>query len=252
MDSWYEQFSNYISLALSNNKKELYSFKNDPSVTYMLEHCTYNQGNNYLYVINNIKNRPFTKENIVEYCELNDKFGGGKKFDYKFIITSPSNFRYILHAYLILNHMKNLNLSDVNLVELGCGYGGLCLAVLYFSKFFNINITKYYCIDLPIISNLQKFYLSNFTIADNIVEFHSSYDYGKSINDKDLFLVSNYCFSEISKQNQYKYITNLFPKVSHGFMTWNAIPIYNFGFKISFEEEYPQTCESNPNKYVYF
>ena len=69
---------------------------------------------------------------------------------------------------------------------------------------------------------------------------------------EDSFLISNYAFSEIpmSIQNMYsKYVLN--PFVSHGFLTWNFIDIYNFienkYFKI--EEEYPLT--GYKNKYIY-
>ena len=46
------------------------------------------------------------------------------------------------------------------------------------------------------------------------------------------------------------YIKTLFPKVQHGFMAWNMIPIYDFGFKYTIEDEYPKTGDFN--KYVYF
>jgi hypothetical protein len=65
-----------------------------------------------------------------------------------------------------------------------------------------------------------------------------------------MFIISNYCFSEISEEFQKKYIDILFPKVSHGFMAWNMIPTYNFGFKFSEEDEYPKTGEFN--KYLRF
>jgi hypothetical protein len=250
MDSIYQEFSNYIDLITTNyNMKELNRFKEHPSVTYMLEHVTYELGKKYLFYIQ--KDTPYTMDKIIEYCQLNDKFGGGQKYNYDIITTSPSNFRYIFHSYLILNHIKKLNLSTLNLLEVGCGYGGLCIALLYFSKFYNITINKYYCVDLPTISKLQQFYLSHFDNKTEIV-FCNALEYGQTIQDNNLFLVSNYCFSEVSNENQVNYVKHLFPKVSHGFMVWNHIPLYDFGFKVSSEEEYPQTSTNYPNRYVYF
>jgi hypothetical protein len=49
---------------------------------------------------------------------------------------------------------------------------------------------------------------------------------------------------------QKQYIATLFPKVSHGFMAWNNIPLYNFGFETKSETEVPLT--GPVNKYVYF
>ena len=93
-------------------------------------------------------------------------------------------------------------------------------------------------------------YLSNFNNCIGNVEFIDSKTFGSSITATNLFLISNYCFSEIDTYLQSMYIKMLFPKVSHGFMAWNFIPIYNFGFIYKEEDEYPLTGEGN--KYIYF
>lgn len=240
MSDIYTQFTDYIHDIVEN--KNITTFKSNNNVTQILEHVSFDQGQLYLKYIRDI----FTLDDIIRYCEENDKYGGGKKYNFGFIVTSPSNFRYILHAHLILTHMKSNNTNDVNIVEVGCGYGGLCLAIHSFSTLYNINILCYNLIDLPDISNLQKMYLSNFNI--NGLTFHNAYDY--NIVNNNLFLISNYCFSEISDYHQKQYIKMLFPKVIHGFMAWNHIPVYDFGFKCKVEDEYPLT--GSTNKYVFF
>jgi hypothetical protein len=102
---------------------------------------------------------------------------------------------------------------------------------------------------LPNPLKLQRLYLSKASASLN-VNFVDASSYGEQIGNKDLFLISNYCFSEISSENQKGYIQNLFPKVSHGFMTWNFIPVYNFKPDIKVEAEYPLT--GRDNKYIYF
>lgn len=242
MDSIYVEFSNYVN-TLSN----VSSFKSHPSFTYMLEHVSPEFGSNYLDLI---KNRTNISENeIIGYCKINDKFGGGDKHSYGFITTSPSNFRYLFQAHLILNHIANLGLTNVNLVEVGCGYGGLCLAISYLCNHYNVKINSYYLIDLPAVSKLQEMYLKEHTL-NFTTHFHSAFNYGDDIKVNDLFFVSNYCFSEISSENQRKYIATLFPNISHGFLAWNNIPVYNFGFDYVVENEYPLTGPYN--KYVYF
>ena len=74
---------------------------------------------------------------------------------------------------------------------------------------------------------------------------------GKNIDRNNMFLISNYCFSEISPEYQKEYITHLFPKVTHGFMAWNHIKPYDFGFNTRIEEERPKTGGIY-NKYIYF
>jgi hypothetical protein len=82
-------------------------------------------------------------------------------------------------------------------------------------------------------------------------EFVDATTFGKDINKNNMFLISNYAFSEISYEFQQEYIRHLFPKIAHGFMAWNFIKTYNFGFLFKEEEEIPNTGGIY-NKYVYF
>lgn len=244
-DTLYTTFTNYIQYMIHD--RNLTNFKNHDSITYMLEHVSFEQGKEYLQILT--RQTPLTIHQIISYCEENDRVGGGKKYDYGVMTTSPSNFRYLLHSHLILTHINQLGLNELPLVEVGCGYGGLCLALIRLSTIYNITITSYYLVDLPMPNKLQQTYLSHFNIPIKM-EFHSAYQYGKSIQDDSLFFVSNYCFSEIDREHQMSYIQHLFPKVSHGFIAWNNIPLYDFGFDIKEETEYPLTGPIN--KYVYF
>jgi len=250
-DSMYYQFINYIHSIVSN--RNLQDFKSNPNVTYVLEHVTEQLGQQYYEYIK--KRTSLTTEQIVAYCKKNDTYGGGMKSNFGWITTSPSNFRYLLHSHIILSYMKQLGLHEIRIAEVGCGYGGLCLALTDLAPLYDIVLTEYHLIDLPDISSLQQLYLSNFTISTN-TSFHSAYTYGRDIASSDLFLISNYCFSEIDHEHQTHYIQHLFPKVSHGFMIWNHILLYDFGFKVTTEEEYPLTSyNADPlldNKYVYF
>jgi len=248
----YEQFINHVgSIVAAQN---LTGFKSHPSVTYMLEHVTFSLGQEYLSYLRQLT--PLSEQKMMAYCEANDRIGGGEKHDYGFIRTSPSNFRYLLHAHLILTHAIRNGLSSLRIVEVGCGYGGLCLAITQLAPMYRITIETYHLVDLPEISALQKLYLSEHAVHSLPVRFHSAETYGENIQDRDLFLVSNYCFSEIDAAHQKKYIQHLFPKVSHGFMTWNHIPLYDFGFSVRSEREFPMTGGSQDpqtmNRYVYF
>jgi hypothetical protein len=72
-----------------------------------------------------------------------------------------------------------------------------------------------------------------------------STSFGEDIAKDNLFLISNYSFSEILPVFQQKYIKNLFPKVSHGFITWNHVPVFDFGYKCTIEPETPLTAAIN-------
>lgn len=242
IEACYKNFSNFVG-----SLNDINDFKSSRIFQGILEHASLKQGMEYLYYIKELTE--LTDDDIKQYCELNDKYGGGNKYNFEFMITSPSNLRYILHSYLIFKHIKSLNLNNVDIVEVGGGYGGLCLAINYFSKIYNINIKSYTIVDLPPLIRLQNMYISSHEL-NFPVSYVSAFTYGKDITMNNLFLISNYCFSEISNENQLGYINCLFPKVSHGFMTWNHIPLYDFGFKINSEIEYPLT--GSLNKYIYF
>lgn len=231
----------------------LSDFKSSPFFTAVLEHVTAQLGHEYYQRLRSIS--PLTREQITAYCKKNDIFGGGMKHDFEWITTSPSNFRYLLHSHLILSQMKQQGQEEVRVVEVGCGYGGLCLALTDLAASYGIKIKEYHLIDLPDVSSLQKLYLSKFTISADLF-FHPASRYGEDIQGTGMFLISNYCFSEIDEQHQKQYIRLLFPKVVHGFMTWNNIPLYDFGFAVTVEAENPLTSNNpNPslnNKYVWF
>jgi hypothetical protein len=248
MDNLYATYSKYVGLIC--DKKDLSGFKSNPDYTYMLEHVSEIQGRQYLECILTLTN--ITTESIIDFCALNDSVGDPVKQIYNGYLlnksVSPSSLRYIYHAHLILTQMKAV--GNVDVVEVGGGYGGLCLAVHYFASKYGVSINSYRMCDLPNIIRLQKIYLDSIPSAPS-VEFVDATSYGENIKCDNMFLISNYCFSEISRKNQDIYRQKLFPKVSHGFMAWNNIPVYDFGFTTRIVPEIPNTG-GELNKYVYF
>lgn len=240
----YKTYSDYVGEICKTNN--LSNFKCNPNYTYMLEHVNYNEGLEYL---TNILKVGISYEDILEYCNINDSLGNPNKVNYGKLAVSPTSLRYIFQAYLIIDYIQKLNLPSIDIVEIGGGYGGLCIAIHFFLKKLNININSYSIVDLENITNLQNKYISSVYPLLNI-NYINSDTYGSTIEKNNLFLVSNYCFSEIDNVHQQMYIKLLFPKVSHGFITWNNIPLYNFGFDYKEVPEYPSTAATN--KYVYF
>ena len=247
MDSVYSQYDSYVNNVLQS--KELHGFKSNPNYTYMLEHVSLDQGNSYYNYLKSY----FSNNIIIEFCKKNDSIGTPNKYyidglNYR---VSTTSLRYLMHAYLSLTHLKTVQEILVNIVELGCGYGGLCLAIDYVSKLLNIHINSYTCIDLDHPLKLQEKYLQ--LVGTSFpVKFESASTFGKDVIGTDNFLISNYCFSEIGSDNRNNYIQTLIPKISHGFMAWNNINLFDFGKKIlKSETEYPMTGGDN-NLYVYF
>jgi hypothetical protein len=238
------------------------NFKNNPKYNGILEHVSFELGNEYLNFIEK-EFSEITTEQIIEYLRINDKFGNPKMFEFNIkneqkVMCSPTSIRYIYHALLILKYYKKSNLTQI--IELGCGYGGLFLAVCYFSKILNVNIDKYYFVDLPEVCNLIQCYLliNNSNININYVIHHSN-TFGKNIPNENLFFISNYCFTEIDEEYRKEYIENLIPKCKNGFIVWQTCSGYDINLsyrlfdKLLIEEERPQTAINLPKNYfVYF
>jgi hypothetical protein len=256
-------YSNYINFLSQLNKEniESISFKSNSEYNSILEHVNFDSALQYLRLIETEFSQ-ISITNIIEYTELNDKYGNPNKqlftTNLGSVYCSPTSLRYVYHALTILDNYK---IYQLPIVEVGCGYGGLFLAINYFSKVLNIDIPKYYIIDLKEVTNLIRLYLD--INSDHIhisYEIKLSDNYGADISDTELYFISNYCFTEISNEYRDNYIQQLLPKCIHGFITWQTV----FGLSIdesnnifknktNYILEKPQTCSNEyPNYFVTF
>lgn len=257
-------YDDYISFVKTINETNIenINFKTNSQYNKILEHVYYEQGKQYLQLIENEFDY-ITFDTINDFVKINDKYGCPKleifvNKDGKNVISSGSSLRYIYHSLLILDYYKNTKL--LSMVEIGCGYGGLCLAINYFSNLLNIKIENYHLIDLPEVCNLTNNYLKlqkeNIQINYSLNDCH---EYGKNINENNLFLISNYCFTEIEDGHRKNYIKYLFDKIQNGLICWQTI----FGLNINetylnkkiikLDLEKPQTASyEQPNYFVYF
>lgn len=261
-------YNNYTNYLTNVNDTIISSFKSNMAYKGILEHVSFDHGQQYLQLILN-EFSFINEEKIKNYCVLNDKYGMPNKRNFAkdgFVINcSPTSLRYVYHSLLILKHLKETNCN--NIVEVGCGYGGLCLAINYFMSDFEVNVEMYNIIDLSQPLNLIKKYLSlHKEFIKTNMAFHYSSTYGKSIENNKLFFISNYCYTEISKEYNSNYTTILMPKVLHGFIIWQnggnkgSYPVKNAKDIIkkeikNVEEERPQTDAGHDiykNYFVYF
>jgi hypothetical protein len=244
------------------------NFKSDMNYRGILEHVSKEHGEEYLKLIE--KEFPLIEmENILRFIEINDKYGGTKKEMFLLsempIYCSPTSLRYIYHACLILSYLQNT--KSKNIVEVGCGYGGLCVAINFFKVFFNVEIENYNIIDFKESCNLIKKYLElHSEVITTKMKYHSNESYGKEVEEEKLFFISNYCYTEIDVEHNIGYTNYLLPKVEHGFLVWQnggnkgAYPVENAGEKLlkdikKVEYERPQTDAGYHiynNYFVYF
>lgn len=246
----YEEYQRSIDVCL-HDQNAFHNFKRIPTYTEILEHVSYNLGIEYLIQIWN--EFQLDTPTVIEYCSKNDKVGNPVLYEYGTELKcSPTSIRYIYHALLILKHIKSLGLESADIVEVGCGYGGLCLAIDHYARQMNVKIKSYTLIDLNEAIALQAKYLSHHSLQYPCT-FLSANNYGQEVNGTENFLISNYCFSEIHSSHQKNYLSTLFPKCSHGFLVWNGIPYYDIGKQVTIEDERPQTdMVRKTNRFVRF
>lgn len=240
----YDSYISYVNSVVSS--KDLSNFKSNKIYRGILEHCSQEFGKQFYSILRNEYN--ITDHTIEIFCSMNDSIGDPLKYKIGTLrmLVSPASVLYLQHASMTLRHMRSLNLSSVHMVEVGCGYGGYLLAMDYLSREYGIRIESYTCIDLDPVSNLQSMYLSNFKLSFPVT-FQSASTYGKNVSEvSNLFFVSIYCFSEVSRSHQLGYMEHLIPKTSHGLIIWNMSPFFDIGKSILYKEpEVPCTGPGN-------
>ena len=253
VESDYSKYVEYVKQICDSGNLD--NFKNSREYGDILEHVSYEHGLEYLECIN--KQTPYKIEDIILFCLKNDSVGSPHKEEYFFngygkIKVSPTSLRYVYQSHLILSYFKTLTLpKQLNLVEIGGGYGGLCVAINFFSSYYKIEIDNYIIIDLKEVIQLQEMFHKTINMKEK-VQYVDASSYGQEIDNAKLFCISNYCYSEISNENQHGYCYYLFPKVSHGFMCWNNIRPPCLPFEFREEREIPNTEDDGINKFIYF
>lgn len=239
----YKRYTDLVHRVVTSG--DISTFKSEPAYREILEHCSPQFGRVYYDLLRTTYG--LSDDTISTFCTMNDQIGSPVRHSIGNLKTpvSPASLLYLYHAMITLDHLVSRAMNRHDIVEVGCGYGGLILALDYASKLRSIPIHSYACVDLDAPLRLQSLYLSSFDISFPIT-FHSATTYGGTVPGRSLFLVSIYCFSEIEREHQRGYIRTLFPNVSHGLLLWNHVPLFDFGKPILLAEpEVPCTGPGN-------
>lgn len=197
----------------------LMNFKNDKNFNEILEHVDFDFGNQYKDQI--YKEFGCNIKNYINLISINDNIGNPQKFKFEGIDMSPSNLRYIYHALLIQSKCKNwFRKQKIKIVEIGGGYGGLCFYIKNILKDYNVNYT---IIDLPEPGYLQDQYSKK--VGDNNVRTISCFDIDSVSSEKFDLVISNYCLSEVSIDNQKDYFEKIVKNCEKKFFVWNYLTI---------------------------
>ena len=165
------------------------NFKSHPAYRHVLEHVSYEEGQQYLDEI-----KIDYKDKLDEIKE-NDALGTPVTCTYDGVGTiSPTTVRYLKNTSDIVTKFGT---SFNSIVEIGGGYGGLCKVLSSF-----VDFEQYLLLDLEECNMLSRKYLSHFDLptmsyqAEEIVELEDRFD----------LLISNYALSECNRETQMMYI----------------------------------------------
>lgn len=193
----------------SKNDDVFKDFKSLPDYYEVLEHLSKKLGYEHLQLIQ--RNNPNLLSNDWLYKFLrNDMHGNPTIADFGSLRCSPTTLQYISVLSNLIDKFKSL--KDFKIVEIGGGYGGQCKII---QDYFSINC--YDIIDLADVLLLQEKYLKTLNCFD-CVELFS--DTGFAAINYDL-VISNYALSEVSIEDQLKYVNKILLNTTHGYITCN-------------------------------
>ena len=257
-DPNYLYFQNFCD---SLNENTIVDFKRNREIIGIIENVNIEYGNLYLKNIMKYKESEYINwENIKKFNDTGNPSLFSFLINNNEILLSPTTLRYIQFSLDMLSYIKNdLKLSNVDIVEVGGGYGFQCILFFELAQLFSINVNSYKIIDLPQAGNMQLQYISKckkYFSSDfyNKISFISFYDISSIIdnmtnmnNQQHSFFVSNYALGEFNKQIQDYYINNVVSHLNHGYICWNFSPNnqeihpYILNLKPIIDEENPQT-----------
>jgi putative sugar O-methyltransferase len=186
-------------------------FKVDARYTPVLEHLTESDANLYF---SEMKSKEILTKTLLDSVKENDTYGSPLLFNHSELgIISPTTVRYIKNSLDIVSYFGS-ELPFKNVLEIGGGYGGLCKVFSSFNKF-----DTYHLVDFPEVNGLSKKYLNNFKQLKNKIQ-HISTSGVSEINNLDL-VISNYAFSECSREYQELYYNSFIKKAKNFYIVYN-------------------------------
>jgi putative sugar O-methyltransferase len=227
-----------------NNDNAFSIFKQNQKFVEILEHVTYEQGLLYITEIKKYQYKHYDWNLFLE----NDIIGNPLTYNYYNQLyevkmntynISPSTLRYICFGLKILEYFKQNMQQNIDIVEIGGGYGGQCKILQDIFHQNNIQIKSYTLIDLDGVCKLQNRYLTTLGFT-NIITLSNTECLEKIYERYDL-CISNYALGEFQKNIQDFYINNVLLRSRLHFITWNTYPIHDFFMYSNFIEESPQT-----------
>lgn len=206
-------------LRASMNLRVFSNFRRNIIYKEVLEHVSFEIGEAYLDEIH--RNNSHLIKNIERFKE-NDAYGNPDLYEYPNIgKISPSTLRYIKVLGDLIIFFKQLD--NLNICEIGVGYGGQCRIINCQSS-----PTLYTLVDIKPALLLSQRYLDNY-ILNSTVEYKTMNEL--TVKNYDL-VISNYAFTELPRSIQDVYLKKIILNSKCGYITYNeTTPEYFNSYK---------------------
>jgi putative sugar O-methyltransferase len=186
-------------------------FKVDSRYTPVLEHLTETDANLYF---SEMKSKEILTEALVNSVKENDTYGSPLLFNHSELgVISPTTVRYIKNSLDIVSYFGS-EMPFKNVLEIGGGYGGLCKVFSSFNRF-----DTYHLVDFPEVNRLSKKYLNKFKYLKTKIKHISTSEVAE--NDNLDLVISNYAFSECSREYQKLYYNSFIKNAKNFYIVYN-------------------------------
>ena len=175
----------------------------------IVETVSYQQGKKYLNRIKKLNDNVIPDLNAYK---SNDFIG--KPITYKYpneLSISPTTLRYVS----VSKELKEIFGSQLrgHFVEIGAGYGGQAAILMK-----DFEVSNYSIYDLPDAQLITRFFLDQFQAGNNV----KMRNLNEGVDEKFDFVVSNYAFSELPREIQDGYITQVLVRSKCGYLIMNS------------------------------
>ena len=151
--------------------------------------------------------------NSIHDFKQNDEWGNPKLCEYSKIgKISPTTLRYIKVLSDLISFFGQLD--DINICEIGVGYGGQCRIINSITS-----PSNYILVDIKPALMLTQKYLDKY-VLNSVIKYITMDELGDECYD---LVISNYAFSELERSIQDVYLQKIILNSKKGYITYNEI-----------------------------
>ena len=210
--------STYTTLCglAANDSNTFKKFRSARVMVQVLDHVSLEQGWDYIFEILALAE---WNKNFTEIIKKLDEHGKPIKFYFKpYGKFSPTLLRYLKVNLDLIKYFGSI--EEYNITEIGGGFGGQASLINLMNS-----LSSYTIYDLPPVLDLSKKFIEVNTIPGIF-----NYNDGRNIKKiKSDLVISNYAFSELSRNIQDEYISKVVLNSPRGYITWNPLSWRDLG-----------------------